>query len=69
MEAGKTAKTHAGCMLSNRVVPGPDTKIDTCNKIHKQIEAACELENDTVAGDSTICWATIELCNLHGVNA
>ena len=29
--AGKTARTHAGWTLSSRVVPGPDTKIDTCS--------------------------------------
>lgn len=30
VSAGNTARTHAGCTLSSRVVPGPDTKIDTC---------------------------------------
>ena len=27
--SGNTARTQSGWMLSNRVVPGPDTKIDT----------------------------------------
>lgn len=29
VSAGNTARTQSGCTLSNRVVPGPDTKIDT----------------------------------------
>lgn len=30
VSGGKTARTQSGCMLSSLVVPGPETKIDTC---------------------------------------
>lgn len=42
VSAGKTARTHAGCTLSSRVVPGPDTKIDTCRHHVKFAEDAVQ---------------------------
>lgn len=32
VSAGKTARMQSGCTFSNRVVPGPETKIETCGR-------------------------------------